>query len=107
MCTTFLHELLDLIENRMIVVMAPGRDRIESADLHKKLESMYRRVCDPMDTYCQSPCPEERPVNNYLPVDAHLSDHAHGLMKSRHPKIKSYSGRTQTSKTPDQFRAME
>lgn len=91
----------------MIVVLAPGHGRMGSAALHNALNGMYRRVCDPDDSYGRKSCPEERSIQKHLPVDALLSSHAYGLVKSRHAKIKSYIGKTHTSVTRDQLSAME
>jgi len=91
----------------MIVVLAPEHGRIGSAALHNELNGMYRRVCDPDDSYGCKPCPEERSIQKRLLVDALLSSHAYGLVRSRHPKIKSYTGKTHTSVTRDQLSAMK
>ncbi|CAN9195088.1 unnamed protein product [Alternaria sp. RS040] len=106
-CTRFIHDLLDLIEEKMLVVIAPDSERIGSSELYAELDKMYTRVCNPTDNYCQRPCPEEKRVaKDSVPVDACLSEQALGLVRRTNPRLKSVTGETRLSKTPDQFRAM-
>jgi hypothetical protein len=71
-CTQFIHDLLDLIEERMLVVIAPGCNRIGSVELHTELDRMYQRVRDQRDDYFQKVCREERRIKERVLVDAIL-----------------------------------
>jgi serine/threonine protein kinase len=107
MCTQFIHELLDLIENKMIIVITPGHERIRSGDLLVKLSEMCDKVSDPESSYGSKPCPKKQPLKECLPVDALLISRTKDLVKDNSLQVDTYQGKTQTSKTPDEFRAME
>ncbi|OAL49767.1 kinase-like protein [Pyrenochaeta sp. DS3sAY3a] len=60
-CTRFHHDILDIIENDMLVVVSPERQRITSNELVKKYSEVHFMVKS-SDGYCTTSCPETRPV---------------------------------------------
>ncbi|CAN9308974.1 unnamed protein product [Alternaria alternata] len=102
-CTQFIHDLLDLIEERMLVVIAPDCERIGSVELYTELDKMYRRVCDRTDEYCQKACQKKFPTKERVLVDALLSDQVLGVVRRTNPPLKPVTGETLRSKTPGEL----
>jgi hypothetical protein len=102
-----LHEILELIEDQMIVVLSEEQERIGSEDLYGRLNDMDRRVNDHNDRhYCESPSPAPRSIKKRLPVDANLHVDAKNEIRDRKPKLHVYRGETRPSMTPQELREM-
>ncbi|KAJ4377522.1 hypothetical protein N0V83_000347 [Neocucurbitaria cava] len=71
-CTQYLHDLLDIIGNDMVVVLSPGRARLSSRQLTAKFRGLHQKVIS-SESYCQNPCPEDRVVKSQEPVKASLN----------------------------------
>ncbi|KAH8725464.1 kinase-like domain-containing protein [Phaeosphaeriaceae sp. PMI808] len=105
-CTEFFHDLLDLIEDKMIIPISATQERIKSTALHRRLEEMFRQAKLVTDSYCQYPCPKTLPAKHYEPVNATLNEHALMLIEKRRPKLGRHRGRTQKSISSRQLAAM-
>lgn len=72
-CTEYFHELLDLIEQKMLITLAaePKRVRIDSTILLKKIDSMHKQVMGHDSKYALYPQPRRlrRPIYDD-PVEA-------------------------------------
>jgi hypothetical protein len=107
LCTEFFHDLLDVIEDHMIVVLSPGRERIRSEPLLARLSEMYKRVADPTDSYCQYPRPKAREVKELPAVDAQLNKVTVGQVKKRKPALQTYKENTEPGMEANVLSAME
>jgi serine/threonine protein kinase len=69
-CTPFFHELLFLVEERMLIVRPRlEEERISAADLTKRLEEMLAKVLRTGSDYCK-PAPEPRKARTFDKVEA-------------------------------------
>ncbi|UPX10466.1 uncharacterized protein EKO05_0001124 [Ascochyta rabiei] len=91
-CTMFLHDLLYIIEEDMIVVLSATKSRISSSRLLHELGNMRMRVDKEGPAYLQLPCPKPRSPIVYDPVDAVLS---FSLTEDEVNKLHVHSGRSQ------------
>ncbi|KAF2465702.1 kinase-like protein, partial [Lindgomyces ingoldianus] len=62
-CTQYFHNLLDIIEREMIVILSSESLRSDSTVLLRKFNFMHSNTTDDPD-YCQTPCPESRPTES-------------------------------------------
>jgi hypothetical protein len=104
---------LDLIENEMIIVLTPEKERIRSPELVREIETMDRKVNDTRNpdfgaNYCQRKCPEARTVKPSVAFEAELNDTAKGnVQKHRGDGLDVHKGEVRKSKDPDELKAME
>jgi serine/threonine protein kinase len=87
-CTRYLHNLLDVIENDMLVVLSPHTERLSSSRILAKFQQMHARAVDD-STYCEHPCPS----NNTWKAKATVEADIHHIIARRaaannniHPK---------------------
>ncbi|KAF2796626.1 hypothetical protein K505DRAFT_373045 [Melanomma pulvis-pyrius CBS 109.77] len=75
-CTRYIHDLLDIINDSMIVVLSRDTQRIQSGPLLRKIEEIHSSVMEP--DYSLLPCPESREQTPPVGIVTELSQH---LMK--------------------------
>jgi serine/threonine protein kinase len=87
-CTKYLHNLLDVVENDMLVVLSPHTERLSSSRILAKFQQMHARAVDD-SAYCEHPCPS----NNTWKAKATVEVDIHSLIAMRaaanndiHPK---------------------
>ncbi|CAI6287422.1 unnamed protein product [Periconia digitata] len=107
MCTEFFHDLLDLIESKMVIPPIAGMERIRSDELLRKLEAMRDKVDDITNSYCQYPCPKSREPTIPQKIDAKLNGEAMRIISSRNPRLSTYQGATVRSKTPQELATVD
>jgi hypothetical protein len=105
-CTQYFHELLVVVEEKMLIVLTPSQDRIQCSDLVKELRTMHTKVMNDA-IYSRKPCPEKRAVKSEVAFEALLNDTAKGNIK-RHKaaNLSTHRGEVRASKSPDQLRAL-
>lgn len=102
-CTQYFHELLDLIEQRMIIAPASGTGRIRSTELLEKLETMYRKVSDESNGYCRIRCPQKRDTKIPERMNAQLHNEARHTIATQKPRLSTYRGPVSGSMTPQEL----
>ncbi|KAH7091632.1 kinase-like domain-containing protein [Paraphoma chrysanthemicola] len=65
-CTEYFHDLLHIIEERMLVIRA--RSRVDSETLFQSFNRMHQKVLQD-ETYCYSPCKSSRKIGPQEPLD--------------------------------------
>jgi hypothetical protein len=104
-CTKYIHELLDVIQTSMIVVLSLETQRIRSGSLLKKLEAMHKKIGDP--TYSLQPCPKERAFSPPLGAEAKLNEHAMKRINGVHGPLDIYERRTAIPMTVEQMEQID
>lgn len=102
-CTQYFHDLLDLVETKMIVTLSRDQNRIRSLSLLETLATMHQRVMDSADAYCRQPCPRKEQVREPEPVDATLNHMAKATVRNQNPSLSTHKGWTQTSKSKQEL----
>lgn len=70
-CTSFVHELLDLIQKEMIVVLSGSKVRARADVLLAKLDIMHRKAMDESQIdYITKDCPRDNPNIDVVAVEA-------------------------------------
>lgn len=106
-CTQYFHDLLDIIEDRMLIVLTPTQNRIECSELVKMIWPMHAKVMDNNSIYSGKPCPEKRDLKPNVAFRAQLNDTAKGNIKTHKPEgLSVHRGEVRASKSPDQLRAL-
>ena len=72
-CTNYLHDLLDLIEQDMLIVLCQEKSRITSRDLLDKIRNIHSRV-EQDRSYCLQRLPKLRTLDYGRPVNADLEE---------------------------------
>lgn len=104
-CTVYIHELLDIIQTSMIVLLTQETNRIRSGPLLKKLEAMHKKIEDPI--YSQIPCPKKREFRPPIGVEAKLNEHAMGRINGPHGPLDVYKRRTAIPMTIKQLKQID
>jgi hypothetical protein len=91
-CTKYIHELLDVIQTSMIVVLSLEAQRIRSGSLLMKLEAMHQKIGDP--AYSLQPCPENRAFSPPIGAEAKLNEHAMKRINGVRGPLDIYKRRT-------------
>jgi hypothetical protein len=104
-CTLYIHELLDIIETSMIVLLSQKKDRIRSGPLLEKLEAMHGKIEDL--NYSQIPCPEKRDFYPPIGVEAKLNEHAMVRINGPHGPLDVYKRRTAIPLTTEQLKQID
>ncbi|KAF2274429.1 kinase-like protein [Westerdykella ornata] len=107
-CTQYFHELLDIIEQEMIIVLTPDKERIRSGALLQRIEEMHSRVSNAEKGYCQTPCPQFRELTQDVAFEAELNNTAKGNVQiHKGAGLKVHRGEVRKSMGPDELQAME
>ncbi|KAJ0162355.1 Serine/threonine-protein kinase SSN3 [Colletotrichum tanaceti] len=93
-CTEYVHDMLELIHERMIFVRSDGVYRIPSPKLEEELQAMKKK-CENSD-YCVRPCPRNTQVKPRPPVRASLNTTAKRYIAEdhRYRRVDLYRGET-------------
>ncbi|KAF2687631.1 kinase-like protein [Lentithecium fluviatile CBS 122367] len=106
-CTQYFHDLLDLIENKMLLVLTPAQERIECSALVEKIRTMHGEVMQANSTYSQAPCPQKRTLKTDVAFIAQLNKTATGNIERRGGEgLEVHRGEVRQSKDPDELRAL-
>ncbi|CAO2653795.1 Nn.00g032060.m01.CDS01 [Neocucurbitaria sp. VM-36] len=105
-CTNYFHDLLDLIETKMVITLSQGQNRISSPRLLTTLEQMHKRVIDPMDGYGRQSNPRKQSIREPEPVDANLNIMAKKMVFDRKPALSTHKGWTQKPKSKQELERM-
>ncbi|KAI6755658.1 hypothetical protein QX201_012296 [Fusarium graminearum] len=113
-CSPFLHEVLGIIERKMLVVLSTDKTRSSSGELCKEFERISRR-CNSEREYTQGkPLIEEKLREarnqidqNTVAVRAIPNKHARALIGTLQALLPSHTGRTEMSYNRDQFEKMD
>lgn len=87
-------------------MISVGKERIRSAALVARLESMHQKVMMPSNEYCQHVCPESRPPRYGDAINAVLNQSASKTLNRVKPSLSRHSGRVETAKSPEELNAM-
>jgi hypothetical protein len=79
-CTDYIHELLEIIEKDMMIVLSVDRERKRSPELLKKLDHMNQKCKDDVD-YCMKKTPTRRTFQAPIGTEARLSENAMKMVK--------------------------
>ncbi|KAI1136872.1 kinase-like protein [Hypoxylon sp. FL0543] len=97
-CTQFMHEFLDLIEQKMLIVETNVRKRARTEELLQNLWTFYRR-CHGRDAqrYCVDAAPDRNPLIVRAPTIAEgpLNETAEANIKRFRVTLRKVAGRTQ------------
>lgn len=105
-CTDFIHDLLYLIEEQMIVAISESTNRITSARLYDTVHRMNLRM-DRDHRYYQTPSKMPRPSTRFDPVQAVFQSHLVDQLQSRVQGLGIHRGPTQRTKSVQQLQNME
>ncbi|KAM0398835.1 hypothetical protein ACHAPZ_007800, partial [Fusarium culmorum] len=113
-CSQFLHEALNIIEQKMLVVLSTGKTRSSSGELRKEFERISRR-CNSEREYTQGKPLTEKELReardqikqNTVAVRAIPNEHARALIGTFQIKLSKHTGRTEMSYNRDQFEKMD
>lgn len=105
-CTLFLHELLFIIEERMIVTVSETTNRITSAELHSLISQMCRKM-EVDSAYYQRPCKMPRTAKKFDPVYAVFQSNRVERIQDRIQDLAVHEGPTQRTKSIQQLIDME
>jgi hypothetical protein len=105
-CTEFLHDLLYLIEEQMIVAVSETTSRTTSAKLHDTIHRMNLRM-DREHGYYQNHCKMPRPARQFLPVEAIFQSDLVDQIQSRVQGLGIHRGPTQRTRSVQQLQNME
>ena len=105
-CTDFIHDLLYLIEEQMIVAISESTNRITSARLYDTVHRMNLRM-DRDHRYYQTPSKMPRPSTRFDPVQAVFESHLVDQLQSRVQGLGIHRGPTQRTKSVQQLQNME
>ncbi|KAI0838812.1 kinase-like protein [Hypoxylon sp. FL0890] len=96
-CTQFVHEFLDLIEQKMLIVETNVRKRARTEELLKNLQAFHTR-CHGKDakTYCVDAAPDRTPLSVRAPTIAEgpLNETAEKNIKKFRISLRTVAGRT-------------
>ncbi|KAF2477886.1 kinase-like protein [Lindgomyces ingoldianus] len=104
-CTGYIHDLLDIIHDKMIVVLSKKMERIRSGPLLAKIEELHRNVA--AKDYGQIPLPKERKYAPPIGVRAELNEHARDRVKNFSPILDTYRGETINSKSKPEMEQVD
>lgn len=97
-CSRYLHDLLYLIEEHMIVALSQSTSRISSTELHKQIEALHQRVLRDSEYYTE-PCKTPRIAKLFDPVEAVFAPHRRIAIQERVQYNPTHDGKVQRSKT--------
>ncbi|KAF1833335.1 kinase-like protein [Decorospora gaudefroyi] len=104
-CTQYFHRLLDIIEEDMLLVLTPTKERIACSALVDEIRKMHDKVTD--ITYSQKPCPEKRKPKKDLAFKGPLNQTARrNIQRGGGEGLGVHRGEVRKSKDPDQLRAL-
>jgi len=102
-CTDYFHNLLDLIEDDMIVLLALGVNRISSKKLKSRIEELHEHVKN-SKTFATTPTPVPRVTKRCDPVDAEFRSKKNEAIEK--VTLKIYKGDSRRSKSKEELEAM-
>lgn len=88
-CTDFVHDLLNIIEKDMMVVLSVDRQRKRSPDLLKKLNDMNQKCLDDVD-YCMKKTPFRRMFRAPTGTQAPLNENAMKMAKKMQGRLSTH-----------------
>ncbi|KAH7163589.1 kinase-like domain-containing protein [Dactylonectria estremocensis] len=95
-CTQFIHDLLEMIHDEMVIVLSPSQQRGKSDTLLRKITTMNKKAMDDQKTeYLVAPCPKEWQTISLPPVEVKLNPKAQEMISRLMPPLSSYSGITE------------
>jgi serine/threonine protein kinase len=98
-CSLFLHDLLDLIQSRLLIVESdePRINRIKAAELLEEIERLANKCND--KSYCLDRCPRKTTHEPLDPVEVPLNRNAKRIIDAENmdSKLPQYPGRTRTA----------
>jgi hypothetical protein len=78
-CTKYIHDLLDMIENDMLIVLSVDRKRERAPVLLKKLDEMNQKCIDDVE-YCMKKAPSKRMFRAPAGTEARLNENAMNMV---------------------------
>ncbi|ORY00551.1 kinase-like domain-containing protein [Clohesyomyces aquaticus] len=106
-CTQYFHDLLDLIEDRMLLVLTPTQNRIDCSDVLKKIEVMHSQVLQGSSPYSQISCPQKRKLKADVAFRTKLNKTALGeINRDQGRNLGVHRGEVRQSKDPNQLSAL-
>ncbi|WXC63386.1 hypothetical protein SNK03_009208 [Fusarium graminearum] len=113
-CSPFVHEVLDIVEQKMLVVLSTGKTRSSSGDLRGQFQQIAKRCKSEPDytqgrPWTQKELKEARDhiEQNTVAVRVVPNDTARTLMETFRVPLLSHTGRTEMSYTGDHFSKMD
>jgi len=107
-CTKFIHDVLDVVEKEMLIVLSQGRERSLSGPLRDKFRKMQDRCMDQNDhDYAIKPTPEEREFKKPVAVEAILDTVTEEAKQQTRKRLPEYDGPRQPSMRPEDLARMD
>ncbi len=91
-CTNFIHDILDIVETKMIVVLSKSRTRASSDKLRAEFENLHSLCMDDSNTdYCLKGAPRPLPPSRAATaVEANLTEIAKLTIAELQPDLPSH-----------------
>ncbi|KAK3313296.1 kinase-like domain-containing protein [Apodospora peruviana] len=107
-CTDFIHDVLDIIENKMLLVLSQGKVRAKSEVLRRDFNDIHARCMDERRlNYAMTPTPATRPFRRQTAVEAELDKVALETIGMSGVGLAAYEGNTRKSLLPEEFQMMD
>ena len=95
-CTQFVHDVLDIVEEKMLVVLSESKSRVSSAELHDEFDKIHKRCLDESqgESYCltEVATPIQVVGRQATGVVANLNLNAIRLIERNEPRLSTYEG---------------
>jgi hypothetical protein len=104
-CPQFVHDVLDIVESQMLIVLAEDQRRASSIQLKREFQQINSK-CTTDEGYCFHGISKDINVQPTTPVKVMLNENAQGMVKQNSSVLSLYEGRTRQSMTIDQLRKM-
>jgi hypothetical protein len=107
-CTQFIHDVLEIVEDKMVIVLAQDQRRATSNELKRVFQRINNNCTSEKSFgYCLRGIPKHLTVQPTTPVKVTLNDNAQNLVKHNGSLLELHEGRTRPSMTVDDLRKME
>ncbi|RDL36222.1 uncharacterized protein BP5553_06834 [Venustampulla echinocandica] len=111
-CPKFIHDVLDVIENQMLIVLSQDRKRALSWELKERFEQIHLKCMDDSDQgYCIRGVPIQRDARSASVVEANLNDIAKLTISEHRPDLPTHDiardGEARKSMLPEDLKNMD
>ncbi|EHK97836.1 hypothetical protein M7I_6419 [Glarea lozoyensis 74030] len=107
-CPKFVHDVLNIIENHMLVVLSEEKKRHTSTALKKAFHEI-NKLCRANEShdYCVQGIPTPVTPQPNVPVAVLLNENAQNMLDNNRSHLSVHDGRTRNSMTVESLRRME
>ncbi|KAI0127539.1 kinase-like domain-containing protein [Xylariales sp. AK1849] len=107
-CSEFVHQALDIIEDKMLVVLSQDRTRSTSRELRREFRTIFSKCMSDSDLdYSMKGVPEYRLFRAATAVEARLNQTGRNAIDENQPALPLHVEKPRKSMSPEQFKNLD